>query len=191
MNQPIALKSDGLARRLFRVADLDRMVEVGVLEPDERIELVRGELIPMAAKGARHEDLKVGLTLYFGDNRPREIAFAQELGWALADLVYLEPDFVFFAAGRLASTVSARDALLVIEVSDTSLGYDLGIKASIYAELGVTEYWVIDAAERVTHVHKTPTPTGYAERRAYPAETTLTPDRIRGLTLRLADIPGT
>lgn len=191
MNQPIALKPDGLARRLFRVADLDRMVEVGVLEPDERIELVRGELIPMAAKGARHEILRINLNLYLGDNRPKEISFAPEPGWRLAEFIYLEPDFIFYSAGTPYAELKAGDVSLVIEISDTSLGYDLGVKAGLYAELGVTEYWVIDAAERVTHVHKTPTPTGYAERRAYPAETALTPDRIRGLTLRLADIPGT
>jgi len=189
MNTPLAPRSQGFAHRLFRVSDLYRMAEAGVIRPDERLELIQGELLEMSPKGARHEWLKIGLTRYFGRQCPDSVIFAQEPGWHIDEFTYLEPDFLFFPATLRIEAVKPDDALLVIEIADSSYNFDLCAKAMLYAGLGVREYWVIDAAKRETHVHLMPKPDGYGAVRAYGEAIRLDPSLIRDLPVLLVDTP--
>ncbi|MDR3373930.1 MAG: Uma2 family endonuclease [Ancalomicrobiaceae bacterium] len=189
MNTPRFQRPDGFAVRLFRVSDLERMVEAGVIGADERLELIGGEVRQMSPKGARHEWLKIGLNQYFGKKCPENAVFATEPGWHVDEFTYLEPDFLFFSASLRIEEVKPADALLVIEIADTSLSFDLGLKAALYARLGVREYWVIDAAKRETHVHLMPKPDGYGELRAYDEAIRLEPSLMQRLPVLLADIP--
>jgi Uma2 family endonuclease len=66
-----------------------------------------------------------------------------------------------FARTVELSSLKGLDVLLAVEVGDSSLAYDLGRKAQVYAEFGVRELWVIDAARRVAHVHLEARPGGY------------------------------
>lgn len=189
MNAPkMVIAQDGLPRRLFRTADLDRMVEAGVIGPEERIELVGGELIPMAAKGIQHERLKQALTLRFADNRPPGVTFIQEGGWQIDELTYLEPDYIFHRTDQPFDGLRPQDALLVVELAASSLAYDLGRKANLYAECGVREYWVIDAVRHEVHAHRNPALNGYADVTVYPRDAMLKPVHLPGLALRLADL---
>lgn len=190
MNARTILSSDGLVRRSFTVADVDRMVEAGIIEPDERLEIVDGEIFPMSPKGNRHEMLKQHLNIFFAQNLPNGVTFIQEVGWRVGPMLYLEPDYLFFGADRILPDVRGPDALMVVEVADSSLGYELGRKPSLYAGEGVREYWVIDAVTRETHVHLAPTATGYGSTRVYPATVALQPHLIPALKLRMADLPG-
>lgn len=185
------LLPDGQVRRAFTVSDLDRMVEAGIVGHDERIEVVAGELFPMAAKGIRHEVLKQHLNLHFARRLPEGYTFVQEVGWRISELLYLEPDYLFFRTSLGLADVKGPQASLVVEVSDSSLGYDLGRKPSLYAAEGVREYWVVDAVSRVTHVHREPAGTGYGTARAYPATVELAAEFVPGLTVRMADLPTT
>ncbi len=189
MNTHHSSRTDGFAHRLFRVSDLDRMVEAGVIRPDERLELIGGELHEMSPKGARHEWLKTGLNRYFGKLCPEHVNFTQEAGWHIDEFTYLEPDFLFYPASLRIEEVKPSDALLVIEIADSSYNFDLGGKALLYASLGVREYWVIDAVKRETHVHLMPKPEGYAAVRAYGDDIRLDPTVMRHLPVLLADIP--
>jgi Uma2 family endonuclease len=64
--------------------------------------------------------------------------------------------------------VTAASALLIVEVADTSLGYDLGTKAGIYARLGLAELWVINANTLFTTIHRKPEPAGCRHPRGGP-----------------------
>ncbi len=189
MNTPLTSRPHGFAHRLFRVSDLYRMAETGVIGQDERLELIDGEVIEMAPKGVRHEWLKIGLNSYFGKQCQDGVIFAPEPGWHIDEFTYIEPDFLFFSACLRIEDVKPSDALLVIEVADSSYNFDLGAKAMVYARLGVREYWVIDAVKRDTHVHLMPKPGGYGAVRAYGEDIRLEPTLIRDLPLLLADIP--
>jgi Uma2 family endonuclease len=143
----------------------------------------------MSPKGSRHEWLKIGLNRHFGKVCPDIANFAPEPGWHIDQFTYLEPDFLFFPADLRIEEVNPSDALLVIEVADSSYNFDLRIKAALYARLGVREYWVIDAAKRETHVHLMPKPDGYGAVRAYSEDIRLEPTLIRELAFAVADIP--
>jgi Uma2 family endonuclease len=162
MNIPVTQAAEGLSRRAFTVADVERMVEVGVIAPDERLEIIGGEIVPMSPKGNRHEAIKVAIALLWGRRCPDGFAFAQETGLRLDDFTYLEPDFIVFSRTVELASLTGPDILLAVEVADSSLGYDLGRKAKIYADYGVQELWVINAARRVVHTHLGAGRGGYA-----------------------------
>lgn len=153
--------AEGLPRRLFTVAELEQMVAAGILEEDERIELIGGEVVPMSPKGNRHEMLKSALTVYWARNLPEDLTVVTETTFRFTVDTYLEPDFVFYPKASGLKELSAATAKLVVEVADSSLGYDLGIKAGLYAGFGIQELWVIDAVKLKTRIHRQPTTEGY------------------------------
>ena len=161
MNAPVTLAAEGLPRRAFSVADVERMVEVGLLDPDERIELIGGELVPMSPKGAQHEVLKNMLLAAIIRQISTDWITAIETTYRLSTNTYLEPDIVIFPRDIKFSGLRGYEAEMVIEIADTSLGYDLGRKAMLYASFGIKELWVIDARTRLTTVHREPARNGY------------------------------
>jgi len=189
MTAHVTRAAEGLPRRAFTVKDVERMVEVGLIGEDERVELVGGELVPMSAKGNRHEVLKMELMLYWGRTRPDSVKFVTETTYRLTPFDMLEPDFLVIAADLPLAEVKGPTALLVVEIADSSLGYDLGLKASIYAREGVRELWVIDAVTHATHVHRDPGPDGYRSKATASADERLEPRLAPGLAVRLTDLP--
>ena len=87
--------------------------------------------------------------------------YVQETGLRLDEHHYLEPDFIVFARTKRFVALEGSDVLLVVEVADSSLDYDLRRKSRVYAAFGVREFWVVDAARRVIHRHDGVTPDGY------------------------------
>jgi Uma2 family endonuclease len=76
----------------------------------------------------------------------------------------------------------------VVEISDSSLEYDLVRKAPFYATLGLRDYWVIDARRLVAHIHRDPRPEGYASIDRFAGSHLLTPLLLPSLAVRLADL---
>lgn len=161
--------------RAFTVADLERMVETGILAPDERVELIAGDLVPMCAKGSRDETIKIALNFLWGRACPAGFMYAPEPGVRLDPHNYLEPDFIVFARTKRFAEIEGPDVLLVVEVADSSLDYDLKRKSLVYAAFGVREFWVIDAARRVVHRHHGLTREGYTEIDVQAADERLVP----------------
>ena len=189
MNLAYTPPPDAVGPRLITVEEFDKMSELGIFAPEERLELVEGMILQMSAKGVPHESLKTQLNLFFGRNRPDTVLFTQEAGWRVDRYTYLEPDFLFYPASLRIDQVPAAQSLLIIELSSSSIGYDLGRKAALYARLGVCDYWVIDADRRQTHVHRDPQPEGYGEIRLVPEGEPLVPLLIPALSVTIADMP--
>jgi Uma2 family endonuclease len=161
--------AEGLPRRRFTVAELEQMVAAGILDEDERIELIGGEVVPMSPKGNQHEILKTALNLFWAGRLPGDLQFTTETTFRLSADTYLEPDFAFYPKAAGLRGLTAATGLLVVEIADTSLGYDLGRKAALYANFGIVELWVIDAVKLDTHIHREPTPAGYRSISAFSA----------------------
>ncbi|WP_375461893.1 Uma2 family endonuclease [uncultured Enterovirga sp.] len=162
MNAPFHALAEGLPRRRFTVADVTRMVEVGLIGEDERLEVLDGEIVEMSPKGYRHEGVKGAINRLWGRHCPEGYDFLPETGLYLSPKTYLEPDFIAFRARATLEGLAGPDVLLAIEVADSSLAYDLTQKPGIYASFGVNELWVIDVAGRVVYLHRDPTPDGYS-----------------------------
>lgn len=187
--QPSLRGLTGVRPRLWTVADLRRLEEAGILRHDERVELIAGEIITMAPKGVRHEVLRNELILYFADRRPRDVKFAEESPLTLDESYEPEPDIVLFPASLKIHQVRGDNVLLVVEIADSSLKWDMETKSKVYAAFGVVEYWVINARTLETTVHREPQPEGYASVTAYPASEAVTPAAVLSLTVRMADLP--
>ncbi|MDX2258091.1 MAG: Uma2 family endonuclease [Hyphomicrobiaceae bacterium] len=172
----------------WTLQDLDRLTETGIIPEGRNVELIDGELIASSAKGNRHEMVRLALHDWFRRHLDREVAYYSEPGWRPDGSTYMEPDYLLTPSVPKPHLLSGREVLLVIEISDSTLSYDLKIKLPKYARLEVPEVWVIDAERLVTHVRREPAPAGYAFEATLHADQPLTPHAIPGLALRLADL---
>lgn len=180
--------AEGLPRRGFTVAEVESMLEAGILQEDERVELVGGELVPMSPKGSFHEAMKLALLDEWYRRRPPSWQLIPETTLRLSVDTFLEPDLLVFPQSVPLKQLRGPDVILAVEIADTSLGYDLGRKPRLYASFGVPELWVIDAKRRVTHVHRARGPEGYAEVSVHQTGESIAPLGASGLTLCLADL---
>jgi Uma2 family endonuclease len=167
--------AEGLSRRRFTVAEVEAMVEAGIMDDDERVELIGGELVPMSPKGSRHELVKGALNFRWCRLCPDSCRLIPETTFRLSEDTYLEPDFVIFPRESGLKGLSQSTVLLVVEVADSSKRYDMGRKAKLYAAFGVRELWVIDAVKLTVRIFRAPTADGYGETLDFGAADRLVP----------------
>lgn len=184
--------ADGLPRLKWTLAEFEYLSDLGFFGgidgPRERLELIDGDLVPMNAKGNRHERVRGFLTMAVARRLPAGFDFFAEPGWRPGGDRYLEPEIIVCPSGSDPATVPPADIILLVEVADTSLAKDLGVKGRLYASLGVAEYWVVDAVTLETHVHRQPTSAGYETIAILPADAPLAPLAIPGLSFAMASL---
>jgi Uma2 family endonuclease len=162
MSRPTTRAADGLPRWSWTVAEIERIAAGGYFRDEDRFELVGGEIVPMSPKERRHEIVREALAFRFSRAAPDGVFVASEPQFNLAEDTFAVPDILVRSSGIKTPDIRGGDALLMVEIADTSLAYDLQIKAQIYALHGVREYWVIDAATLVTTIHSQPSGGAYA-----------------------------
>jgi Uma2 family endonuclease len=140
------------------------MVATGVLTKYDRVELIEGEMFDMAPIGTRHSAITSRL------NELLVLALARSATVVVGGPVNLgefsepQPDLMLlkrrgdFYSSKIAE---AADVLLLIEVSDSSLSFDQGVKLNLYARYGVTEYWVVDVEGKRVVTYREPTANGF------------------------------
>lgn len=143
----------------FTIAEYHQMIELGILQPSDRIELIRGELLSMAAKGTKHVVCCSNL------NRLLNKLVDQQAIIRCQDPVFLppdsepEPDFAIVrdrADDYLTGHPLPEDILLVIEIADSTLKYDRDIKGLLYAEAGIPHYWIFNLIDYHLEVYREP-----------------------------------
>ena len=147
----------------FTVDEYEQMIATGILKHDDRVELIRGEIREMSPIGDAHASRV---------NRLNSLLCLRTEGRAIVNVqnpIVLadsepEPDFAllrykpdFYESGK----PTGADVLLVIEVSDSTLEFDREIKAPLYAEAGIPEYWIINLVEGCLEVYRSPESQGY------------------------------
>jgi Uma2 family endonuclease len=196
MNQPflpsqfsrLTQAAEGLLRWRWTVAEIEAMTKAGIFMEDERFELIGGEIVPMNPKGIQHEVVKLALSYHFFKQTPAEFQFITETTFRMNEDTFVEPDFIFFRKSDGLANLTPRTALLAVEVAASSLAWDLGRKARLYANFGIPELWVIEAQSRLTHVHKKPGLEGYGEIRQVPEDQALSPGFAPEITVTLAKL---
>ena len=153
-----------IALRQISAQDYHQMAEAGILLPDERVELLEGRIIKMAAKGTAHsaavsriehllrERLSSRVLLRFQDPIRLDDYSEPE-----PDVAVVRPDPMYYEDHH----PTPAEVFLLIEVADTSLKFDCETKALAYARSGIAEYWVLDVSDRKLHVYRVPSATGY------------------------------
>lgn len=148
-----------IARRLFTVSEFEKMISDGILKEDERVELIRGEIVEMSPINHPHAALVSKLEFLFHDALGKQAyVWSQNPIWIdrrnrpQPDVVLLKWRGDFYQRKR----PTAVDVLLVVEVADSSLSYDRGDKSALYAEVGIPEYWIVNVRENVIEVFSEP-----------------------------------
>jgi Uma2 family endonuclease len=194
MNVAITRAAEGFPRRAFTVDDVRRMIDARIIGEDEKFELIEGEIVMMASKGIAHERIKSALTVAIVRALPESLTVGVEITLRLTNTIMLEPDIAVFPKTLFSRSESGfaqlnpGEACLVIEVAASSLAYDRGLKARLYARHGVQEFWVIDANERITWVHTGPSGETWSSIAERGPNETLAASSLPGFAIRLAEI---
>ncbi len=173
----------------FTADEYQRMIETGIIAEGTPVELIAGELIRMAALGGEHIRcialLNRMLTAQAGTS-----FFVSPQGSIRLDMrSEPEPDFAILRALPKGSTPPpTEDVVFVIEVSDTSLMYDLNIKAPLYARAGIPEYWVADLTARRVLRHSVPIDGRYTVVEEFMGDDRITSLTDPPITISVADI---
>lgn len=149
----------------FTLTQYERMVEAGVFSEEERrFELLRGEIVPMSPIGVPHWRTVNFLNRWSVDNTDAqqiEVSVQNPIGLPGSDSAP-EPDIAWLRAKAYTAYARPAEVLLVIEVADTTMQKDTVLKAALYAEAKIADYWVVDLAGQVVHVHRDPRQGRYA-----------------------------
>ncbi len=147
------------AKKLFTVDEYYQMAEVGILGPEDRVELIDGEIIRMSPIGTRHAS-RVMFAIDAFTYAFRGKATVNPQNPLRLDLYNEpEPDVVLLKFRKdhyCDKRVEADDALLVVEVADSTLRYDRDVKVPHYAEAGIPEVWIEDLRNSVLLVYRNP-----------------------------------
>lgn len=181
--------AEGLPRRAFTIEDVEKMLAAGILDRDEKFELIRGEIVPMNAQLSTHAILKTRIALWLDRHLPKELEAIVEPSVRLQPQRLFEPDIaVVPRAAPTREFLPIERLLLAVEVADASLARDRNIKAPDYALAGLPELWIVDLAGEETLVMTNPRPEGYGAVEALPFHAPLTPRCAPGGGLRIREL---
>ena len=174
----------------FSVEEFQKLVEVGIFDSHDRIELLDGEIILMAAIGKHHANsvrrLLNRLVKLLGDLCLVDCQNAV----ILDDFSEPQPDILLLRleVEKTGELPRPEDILLVVEVADTTLRFDSTTKLRAYARAGLPEYWIVNLAEGAVEVYRKPTGEGYAEYFRRNRSESLTPTAFPDRTIAVAEI---
>jgi Uma2 family endonuclease len=172
--------------RPLRRVEYDKLVDLGVFE-DERLELLEGALVYMSPIGPRHCSAVQKLNELLVTALAGRATVRPQLPLAASDLSEPEPDLLV-AARDDYDMAHPSHAYLVIEVAESSLAKDRGIKQRIYAQNGVPEYWVVDVVARTIEVYSQPSSGAYARMVQYARGDSITLGAFPDVCIRVIDI---
>lgn len=177
-----------MSRHLLSVEEYQRAAEGGVFGEDNRLELIRGEIIEMAAIGDRHALCVMLLSDLLFDLRPKGIVSPQNPLRLPSQRSVPQPDVVLLRRRDFRSRPPyPEDVLLLVEVSETSLIYDRDIKMPLYAESGIPEAWLVDLNSNTIFAFREPSPKGFQEVRQYRRGDSLSPLAFPEVSFAVSD----
>ena len=167
--------------------EYDRMVELGIFE-DEKLELLRGALVTMSPQKWAHAIVVEWLTEKLIRGLDPAYAVRPQLPFAADEWSEPEPD-IAVVEKDYTRREHPSEVLLLVEVADSSLRKDRGLKLEIYAEARVPEYWILDVTTMTVTVHTEPAGRGYERVQVLRDGDVLRPVRVPGIALPVAEIP--
>ncbi|MEM6320569.1 MAG: Uma2 family endonuclease [Bacteroidota bacterium] len=154
-------------RQLFTVADYHKMGEVGILSPDDRVELINGEIIRMSPVRSPHANCVSVLEELLFEQLIGKVTIRTQNPIAISDSSEPEPDVAVVKYGRRRYSKkypTSQDVLLIVEVSDSTLKYDRTTKLELYASVGIPEYWIMNIPDGQIEVFRKPGNGDYSEK---------------------------
>jgi Uma2 family endonuclease len=144
---------------LWTRADYDDLLEKGVFTSADKVELLNGKIITRSPQNARHATAYTLFSTWLRTAFPTGYTIRAQLPLALGDRSEPEPDLAV-VRGDVRDYADhhpmAADTILIVEISDSSIAIDRGLKLEAYARAGIPEYWIVNLADSVLEVHRSP-----------------------------------
>jgi len=182
-----------LEKRYFNVDEYYRMAEAGVLKPDDRVELIEGEIIKMRPIGSTHaacvarlDDLFRNLTKRKAMIRVQSPVRLGEFSEPVPDVALLKSRKDYYAARHPLPS----DIFLIVEVADTTVLSDREIKVPLYARSGIPEVWLINLPKKVVEVYAEGSAGRYRKSFKYRSGETVVAETFPELLVAVDDILG-
>jgi Uma2 family endonuclease len=180
-------------KRFFTVDEYYRMADAGIIKYGDRLELIDGEIIEMSPIGVRHAGCVNWASQAFSAAFGRAAVVSVQNPLRLSNDTEPEPDIVVLKPREDAyrgKRSMAEDALLVVEVSDTTLAYDRDVKLPRYAAAGVREVWIEDLENDVLLVNLNPAGNSYRRSLVLKRNDSVAPEAFPGAIFRVSDLLG-
>lgn len=178
------------ARHRFTNEEYDALVSSRVFPADLRIELIEGEIFEMTPIGDEHAYSNNWIGVFITRQIDLERYMVGSQNPILLPGSKPQPDLTVFRQNSSRRHPRAEDVLLVIEISDTTLGFDRSTKLRMYAAAAIPEYWIIDLASRHVECYTDPIPEQkiYGSKRTLDATQHAAPRFVEGVSIDLSKI---
>lgn len=181
-------------RRWRLTADqYQRMGETGILHEDDRVELLEGELYEMAPIGNWHNGSVDSLNWWIGTRIGQRAIVRVQGSFRLSPHSEPQPDLLvlrFRPDFYRSAPAGPEDVLLLVEVADSSLGYDRDFKLPLYARAGIPEVWIVNRGDARIEVYREPEGGRYRSVALVERGSTLAPLAFPDLTIPAEEILG-
>ena len=175
----------------FNVEQYYRLAEAGVLKPDDRVELIEGEIIKMPPIGSFHAACVARFVPQFTKSTNIDVTVwiqnpirLSDFSEPVPDVALLKPREDFYAERH----PGPEDVLLIIEVADTTLLSDRNVKIPLYARFGIPESWLVNLPEKIIEVYYDAIDGRYRKSLKFKRGDVLQSPTVPGLSLKVDDI---
>lgn len=168
-------------------AEYQALGENGILQEDERVELIRGFLVRMSPISAEHEWAVGELFDRLREALRGRAVVRMNSAFDLSDDSQPQPDILVFPKGNYRHRLPSK-ALFLVEIAVTSFSYDRDVKCALYAEEKVPEYWLVDVKKGVVHLYDRPRKGVYSRHRTFRAADDLSPGAFPDIEISVASI---
>jgi Uma2 family endonuclease len=173
----------------FTVEEYHRLGETGFFQPEDRVELLNGEIILMSPIGIRHVQAVTWLVECLVEQARRRYMVSPGNPVWLSDISEPQPDLMLVPrTRRMKHHPQPKDVFLLLEVSDTSLAYDRDAKLKAYAEAKVREYWIVDLQGDAVDVYRRPSRGRYTASSTFSTEDVIHPLAFPDVAVPVRDI---
>ncbi len=156
--------------RLFTAEEYQRLAEIGILDEDERVELIEGRIVQMPPKNVKHTAATTRTNRYFNRLFGDRVIIKVQDPILLNDFSEPEPDIVLAAPPDeryLEHHPAPKDIFLVLEIADGSLAYDRDVKCPLFAQNGIIQFCLLNVRDRELEDYRDPGPNGYRSKQTY------------------------
>jgi Uma2 family endonuclease len=189
--EPKVEQSPIITRRKFTVAEYSLMGETGILHPDERVELLEGEIQKMSPKGPKHSSSTMRADNCFRKHLGDRVMVRVQEPIVISKHSEPEPDVVLAIPNDKDYAdhhPTPQEVLLVLEISDTTLAKDRIIKARLYAQAGVIQSCILNVNSRELEDYRDPDQSGYRTKHTYKADESFTLVAFPDIRIAVSDL---
>lgn len=162
--------SETLKLRQITVAEYDLMIESGVFDEDDRIELLNGVIVEKMPKGKKHATLNDIIATHLVQQIGEKVCVKNQNPIRLDEFSEPEPDIVLakLPFERYFKDHPTPDEIfLILEIADSTLGYDRNTKSAAYSRAGIQQYLILNVQEKTLEDYREPSADGFQSKQTY------------------------